>query len=156
MKLEKWQYYSGKAPASVYKEKPFSLKVMKGDIIIRSMLMMNTQRQRMKYQYLETCINSVERILKQIDNRGFAIKNAFDIIKYCSYMTIIRKKNEVYLKVETEAHIHKELAEHFCFEVPQAKFMPVYRKRVWDGKIRLYSLAQVRSMLDSLITSASG
>ena len=54
-------------------------------------------------------------------------------------MTIIRKKNEVYLKVETEAHIHKELAEHFCFEVPQAKFMPVYRKRVWDGKIRLYS-----------------
>ena len=55
-------------------------------------------------------------------------------------MTIIRKKNEVYLKVETEAHIHKELAEHFCFEVPQAKFMPVYRKRVWDGKIRLYSL----------------
>tara|TARA_B100002019_G_scaffold219943_1_gene192618 strand:- start:5598 stop:6032 length:435 start_codon:yes stop_codon:yes gene_type:complete len=82
MKLEKWQYYSGKAPASVYKEKPFSLKVMKGDIGMYIDADDEYSRQRMKYQYLETCINSVERILKQIDNRGFAIKNAFDIIKY--------------------------------------------------------------------------
>ena len=82
MRLEKWQYYSGKAPASVYKEKPFSLKVMKGDIAMYIDADDEYSRQRMKYQYLETCINSVERILKQIDNRGFAIKNAFDIIKY--------------------------------------------------------------------------
>lgn len=54
-------------------------------------------------------------------------------------MITIAKKNEVYLKVEAEEHVHKELSEHFQFEVPQAKFMPQYRRRVWDGKIRLYS-----------------
>jgi superfamily II DNA or RNA helicase len=54
-------------------------------------------------------------------------------------MITIVKKNEVYLKVEGEQHIHKELSEHFSFDVPGAKFMPQYKSRVWDGKIRLYS-----------------
>jgi superfamily II DNA or RNA helicase len=54
-------------------------------------------------------------------------------------ITKIKKKNEVYLTVETEAHIHKELSEYFTFEVPAAKFMPQVRNRLWDGKIRLYS-----------------
>ena len=35
---------------------------------------------------------------------------------------IIRKKNEVYLKVQAEPHISYELADYFTFEVPQAKF----------------------------------
>jgi len=52
---------------------------------------------------------------------------------------IIQKKNEIYLKVETELHIHQELSEYFTFEVPGAKFMPQYRSKYWDGKIRLYS-----------------
>ncbi len=51
----------------------------------------------------------------------------------------ISKKNEVYLKVEGEQHLHKELSEHFCFDVPHAKFTPAFKRRVWDGKIRLYS-----------------
>tara|TARA_A200000159_G_scaffold55428_1_gene51298 strand:- start:20423 stop:21886 length:1464 start_codon:yes stop_codon:yes gene_type:complete len=54
-------------------------------------------------------------------------------------MITVTKKNEVYLKVDAEEHVHKELSEHFQFEVPEAKFMPQYRRRVWDGKIRLYS-----------------
>ena len=54
-------------------------------------------------------------------------------------MTTIVKKNEVFLKVEAEPHLHKELSEHFCFEVPGAKYMPAVKKRYWDGKIRLYS-----------------
>ena len=52
---------------------------------------------------------------------------------------IIQKKNEIYLKIETEPHIHQELSEYFTFEVPGAKFMPQYRSKYWDGKIRLYS-----------------
>jgi len=52
---------------------------------------------------------------------------------------IIQKKNEIYLKVEAEPHIHQELSEYFTFEVPGAKFMPQYRSKYWDGKIRLYS-----------------
>ena len=52
----------------------------------------------------------------------------------------IRKKNEVYLKVETEPHVHYELSEFFCFEVESAKFMQKQQRyKRWDGKIRLYS-----------------
>jgi len=54
-------------------------------------------------------------------------------------MTTVEKKNEVFLKIDAEQHIHKELSEYFCFDVPNAKFMPHYKKRHWDGKIRLYS-----------------
>ena len=53
---------------------------------------------------------------------------------------VIKKKNEVYLTVEAEAHVHYELSEFFCFEVESAKFMQrQQRYKRWDGKIRLYS-----------------
>ena len=51
----------------------------------------------------------------------------------------IRKKNEVYLTVTAEPYIQQELSDYFTFEVPGAKFMPQYRSKYWDGKIRLYS-----------------
>ena len=54
-------------------------------------------------------------------------------------MITISKKNEVYLRIEGEQHLHKELSEYFQFEVPGAKYMPQYRRKFWDGKIRLYS-----------------
>ena len=54
---------------------------------------------------------------------------------------IIDKVNEVHLKIEAEADIRRELGEYFTFEVPGYKFMPQYRNRVWDGKIRLFSYA---------------
>lgn len=54
---------------------------------------------------------------------------------------IIDKKNEVYLKVEAEDSIRRELSEWFTFEVPGYKFTPQFRNRFWDGKIRLFSYA---------------
>ena len=57
-------------------------------------------------------------------------------------MTIlIEKKNEVYLRIDAEPHVFQELSEEFTFEVPGAKFMPQYRNKYWDGKIRLFSTA---------------
>ena len=53
---------------------------------------------------------------------------------------IISKKNDVYLTVETDKGIARELSDFFTFEVPGAKFMPQYRNRMWDGKIRLFSV----------------
>ena len=54
----------------------------------------------------------------------------------------ISKKNEVYLLLEDlQPSEQQELAEYFTFEVPGAKFMPMYRNRMWDGKIRLFSPA---------------
>ena len=32
LRKEKWEYYTGKAPAQVYAEKPFNLKILKTDI----------------------------------------------------------------------------------------------------------------------------
>jgi len=50
----------------------------------------------------------------------------------------IQKKNEVFLNIQTDASIEMELSEHFQFFVPGYKFMPAYRNRMWDGKIRLF------------------
>jgi len=52
---------------------------------------------------------------------------------------VIDKKNDVYLKIEADEDIRRELGQFFTFEVPGFKFMPQYRNRVWDGKIRLFS-----------------
>ena len=56
-------------------------------------------------------------------------------------MTHVSKKNDVYLQVDTEPSTARALSEYFTFEVPGAKFMPAYRNRIWDGKIRLFSPA---------------
>ena len=53
----------------------------------------------------------------------------------------IRKKNEVYVPVKAEPAICQELSDLFTFDVPGAKFMPQYRSKYWDGKIRLFSPA---------------
>ena len=52
---------------------------------------------------------------------------------------VISKKNEVYLHVEAEIHVYYELADQFTFEVPGAQFSPAYKKKFWDGKIRLFN-----------------
>jgi len=53
---------------------------------------------------------------------------------------IITKKDEVYAKVTCEKHVAKELSEYFTFFVPGYQFVPAYRNRIWDGKIRLFNL----------------
>lgn len=34
----------------------------------------------------------------------------------------------------------QELSDYFTFEQPGARFMPQYRAKLWDGKVRLYSM----------------
>jgi superfamily II DNA or RNA helicase len=52
----------------------------------------------------------------------------------------IAKVNEVYGKVVCERHVARELSEYFTFFVPGYQFVPAYRNRIWDGKIRLFNL----------------
>ena len=52
----------------------------------------------------------------------------------------LSKKDEAYLKVRCEPSIGQELNDHFSFDVPGAKFHPLYKSRMWDGKVRLYSM----------------
>ena len=56
-----------------------------------------------------------------------------------SNLLIIEKVNEVYITVITEPDIQREISEFFTFYVPGYKFMPAFRNRMWDGKIRLFS-----------------
>ena len=48
--------------------------------------------------------------------------------------------NETSIYVETDRSIAQELSEFFSFYVPGYKFMPAYRNKVWDGKIRLFNV----------------
>tara|TARA_R110000787_G_scaffold64825_8_gene146284 strand:- start:1350 stop:2837 length:1488 start_codon:yes stop_codon:yes gene_type:complete len=51
---------------------------------------------------------------------------------------IITKVDEVYMQIESEAVIRQELVDFFSFAVPGAKFMPAFKNRMWDGKVRLF------------------
>ena len=56
------------------------------------------------------------------------------------YKIHISKLNEVYLHIECDnSGICYELVQYFTFEVPGHRFMPMFRNRLWDGKIRLFS-----------------
>ena len=52
---------------------------------------------------------------------------------------LVSKINEVYLQLKVDDDLERELTDYFTFEVPGAKYMPHYRKKLWDGKIRLFS-----------------
>ena len=54
---------------------------------------------------------------------------------------IVDKVNDVYIRIDADQSISRELSDYFSFEVPGYKFTPQFRRRVWDGKIRLFSYA---------------
>jgi superfamily II DNA or RNA helicase len=67
---------------------------------------------------------------------------------------VIKKKNEVYLQIDCDPHIRHELQDEFTFDVPGAKFMPQYRSKYWDGKIRLFNLQKNQiyvGLLDKIV-----
>jgi superfamily II DNA or RNA helicase len=53
---------------------------------------------------------------------------------------VISKLNEVYVKITCEKSVARELSEFFTFFVPGYQFVPAFRNKIWDGKIRLYNL----------------
>ena len=48
--------------------------------------------------------------------------------------------DSVWLRVQCERGVAKELSDYFTFKVPGYKFMPAYRSRMWNGEIRLYNV----------------
>tara|TARA_E500000331_G_scaffold187042_1_gene179995 strand:+ start:28528 stop:29985 length:1458 start_codon:yes stop_codon:yes gene_type:complete len=51
----------------------------------------------------------------------------------------ISKVNESTLRIQCDRGVGEELSDFFCFYVPGYRFMPAYRNKVWDGRIRLYN-----------------
>ena len=84
LKKEKWEYYTGKADASVYAEKPFDLKILRTDIDKYLDADIDLQKAKQKVDYLSTTVDFLDRTIRQISNRGFTIKNAIDWRKFTS------------------------------------------------------------------------
>ena len=67
---------------------------------------------------------------------------------------VISKKSEVHLHIQSEIHVYYELSDQFTFEVPGAQFAPSYKKKFWDGKIRLFNIQNGKiyvGLLDRII-----
>ena len=53
----------------------------------------------------------------------------------------ISHRDAAYAKVNCEdVGVLQEISDHFTFDVPGAKFHPLYKSRMWDGKARLFNM----------------
>src|SRR6056300_411220 len=52
----------------------------------------------------------------------------------------VRKLNHANLHIQCDSGTAQELNEFFSFYVPGYKYMPAFRNRMWDGKIRLFTV----------------
>jgi hypothetical protein len=84
LKRQKWEYYTGKSDPSVYKEKPFDLKILKTDVHIYMDSDEDLQRADQKTAYLNQVVKYLEQVLRSINNRTFLIKNAIEWKKFTS------------------------------------------------------------------------
>lgn len=52
---------------------------------------------------------------------------------------VCRLKDYSMLYVDVDAGLAAEISDYFSFFVPGYKFMPAYKNKVWDGKIKLFN-----------------
>ena len=52
----------------------------------------------------------------------------------------VKNKNHSFMEITCDYGIANELTDFFSFFVPGYKFMPAYKNKVWDGKIRLFNI----------------
>ncbi len=80
---DKWLYYKGKAPAKIYKEMPFDLKLTtKEEISMFIDADDEVKKLQYKIAYIDQTLVFLESVLKQINNRTFQIKNAIEWEKF--------------------------------------------------------------------------
>ena len=78
----KWEYYTGKASPETYKEKPFEIKVLKSDIGIYIDADADLQQLSQKVAYTKQITDYLERILREINNRNWNIRNTIECKKF--------------------------------------------------------------------------
>jgi|TARA_B100000085_G_scaffold270981_1_gene283978 hypothetical protein len=84
---DKWLYYKGKAPASVYKEMPFDYKLTAKDEI-SMFIEADEEIQKIQYKidYIEQVLFFLDGVLRMINNRTYHIKNAIEWKRFQSGM----------------------------------------------------------------------
>ena len=83
VKLERYNYYTGKAPAEVYVEEPFPYKVREKDALQRHMdADEKLSKIEMKIRYYDIMLKFLEEVIRTISNRTFQIKNAIEFMRF--------------------------------------------------------------------------
>ena len=83
VRLERHNYYTGKAPAEVYVEDPFPYKVRDKEALQRYMEADDKLNSiDLKIRYYDVILKFLEEIIKTIANRTFQIKNAIEWHKF--------------------------------------------------------------------------
>ena len=80
---DKWLYYKGRAPAEIYKEMPFDLKLTtREEIDMFIEADEDYQKVVLKLDYIEQTLAFLDSVLRQLNNRTFQIKNAIEWQKF--------------------------------------------------------------------------
>jgi len=79
-----WEYYTGKADASVYAQKPFDLKILKQDVDQYIQSDDEFIKAKQKVDYLSTIVDYLDRTIRQIQSRDWNIRNAIEWRKFTS------------------------------------------------------------------------
>jgi len=83
VKLERYNYYTGKAEPEVYAEEPFPYKVREKDAIQRHMdADERLIKVDLKIKYYDSTLKFLEEIIKTVSNRTYQIKNAIEWHKF--------------------------------------------------------------------------
>ena len=83
IRLERYNYYTGKAPAEVYVEDPFPYKVREKEALQRYMEADEKLNNiDLKIRYYDVMLKFLEEIIKTIANRTYQIKNAIEWHKF--------------------------------------------------------------------------
>ena len=83
VRLERYNYYTGKATAEVYAEEPFPYKVREKDAIQRHLEADDKMNKvDMKIKYYDIMLKFLEEIIRNISGRTYQIKNAIEWNKF--------------------------------------------------------------------------
>ena len=83
VRLERYNYYTGKSPAEVYVEEPFPYKVREKDAIQRHLDADDKiNKIDMKIKYYDVMLKFLEEIISAVSNRTYQIKNAIEWNKF--------------------------------------------------------------------------
>jgi antirestriction protein len=83
VRLERYNYYTGKASAEVYAEEPFPYKVREKDAIQRHLEADDKMNKvDMKIKYYDIMLKFLEEIIRNISGRTYQIKNAIEWNKF--------------------------------------------------------------------------
>ena len=85
VKLERYNYYTGKAPAEVYIEEPFPYKVRDKEALQRHMdADEKLNKIDLKIRYYDIMLKFLEEVIRCISNRSFQIKNSIEFMRFQS------------------------------------------------------------------------